>query len=181
MKKAIAVIFFILFVVSCASTPPEPVNQSKNEFEFIGNHQAVSVMPTYRYIGKQDFSDDNVMRVYHIWRNDYDGKVIMLYHIIMKQGTFPNDVQWIDRDNAIFVDGMRVAYNYVAGRAKTALNDSNITLPECLILAQEIHIGKDKTEAILRMLITPDDMCAEQYWKTLDELDRVTITNPLGE
>lgn len=181
MKKTISILFFILFIISCASKPQAVVKPEDKNLKFVGNNQIISIFPTYRYVGEQDFSDENVLRVYHIWYNDFDGKIIMIYHLKMKKGMFPNNVQWLDKNSALFVEGMRAAYTNVIGRALIALNNSNIKLPDCYILGQEVHINKNNKEAVLRMLITPDKMCSEEYMKTMNELDRVAIIKSSGD
>lgn len=178
IKNISGFLIFILLIFGCA-TDPITTKEDDQTFRFISRSMGlVSIMPTYQYIGEKDLSDQKATRVYHIWEDSMNEKYIMIYHLIAKQGTFPPGLQWVTPNGAIYIKGMRAAYTTIGEKPYSALQKFNLRLQECFILAQEVH--HNDTEAVFRILIVPDETCAEEYEPVMEELDRVTIKDPLG-
>lgn len=190
MKHFLTIFLICIFLSACAPSPittkddiaPDEITVKylQTSAYMSGAKGYVESFPVYSYVGEKDFSDEKVFRRYNLWENRAEGKYIMIYHIIMKDGKFPRDVQWVDRESAIFVDGRRSVYTSIAGRAFTTLQHYNAELPDCILLVQEAHVNDKDNEAILRILIVPDEDCNQDLWNPVNELDRVTLTNPLG-
>ena len=96
--------------------------------------------------------------------------------IVPKEGTFPNSINWVSNNGLIYSKGMRAAYNSISSRSYTIMTDLGAVLPECFVLAQEVHVSPK--EALFRILIVDDEMCAEKYESAMEELDRVAILMP---
>jgi len=191
MKHFLTIFLICIFLSACATNPIENAEDLKQPEEVTVKYLQTSAynsgarmigdVPVYSYVGEKDFSDENVFRRYNLWENRSEGKYIMIYHIILKKGEFSKDVKWVNREYAIFVDGMRSVYTSISKRPWSVLQYYNAELADCIMLVQEAHINDDNNEAILRILIVPDEDCNQDFWNPVNELDRVTITNPLGK
>ena len=182
--KRITIIFLItLFLLISCSPVKKPIKQEliENPYTFQTKLQGdISIMPSYKYVGSKDFSDEKAKRSYYVWIDRNQNKYIMIYQLIVNKGKFPSDIQWINNDYAIYSDGMRAAFTSLGKRPYETLKSLNIELPECYILGEEVHVSETNDECIIRILIVPDDLCAENYEPVMEELDRVAIINPLG-
>jgi len=182
MKRIIPIfLIFLFFLVSCKTTTPvKPSTEEtlkKEPYQFVTKSIGTySIMPTYKYLGWRSFTDEKAVRDYHVWENKFDGKYVIIYNLIAKQGTFPPDLHWIDTYAAIYHKGMRAAFITMGERPFMALQQFGVILPDCFILAQEVH-HNDK-EAVIRILVAPDKMCSEDYEPVMEELDRVVVTTP---
>jgi len=179
MRYIFAVCLVCLLIVNCSLFPDEE-KDFKTDPSFTTKYQGdIGIISSYKYIGFDDFSDEKAIRKYYVWENATENKIIMIYQLIANKEPFPKDLEWIT-PNALYRKNMRAAYTTVAGRPLSALHHFGMELPDCYILAQEIHIDESKKEAIFRILIVNDEFCTEDYEPVMEELDRVAIINPLG-
>jgi len=182
MKRIIPIFLILIFALcSCNGHTPDVPSTSETlkeePYQFVTKSIGTySIMPTYKYLGWRSFTDEKAIRDYHIWENKFDGKYVIIYNLIAKQGTFPPNLQWINEYDSIYHKGMRAAYITMGERPLLALQQFGVILPDCFILAQEVH-HNDK-EAVIRILVVPDKMCAEDYEPVMEELDRVIVKTP---
>jgi len=182
MKRIIPIfLIFLLVLCSCNGHTPDvpstPETLKEEPYQFVTKTLGTySIMATYKYLGLKSFSDEKAKREYHVWEDKFDGKYVIIYNLMANQGTFPPDLQWVSKHGAIYHKGMRAAYITMGERPFMALQQFGVVLPDCFILAQEVH-HNDK-EAVIRILVVPDKMCAEDYEPVMEELNRVVIANP---
>jgi hypothetical protein len=178
MKKIIPIfLIFLFFLAGCETTPQSTVEKDTNIFTS-KTHGDVAIFPTFEYLGMNESTEGKGVRKYYIWENKFENKYIMILQIVPKEGNFPEDLQWISKKDALYVKGMRAAFTSIASRSYIIMQKFVTEFPPCFILAQEIHVAP--REALFRILIVPDKMCAEEYKPVMEELDRVAIINPLG-
>lgn len=175
MKKFFKVLPFllILFLVSCWGNQVEPVVDKTNYFH--SKYQfPIAIFPTYEYLGEEKMETKGAFRTYHLWKEQSSGKYIMI-NVLTPKGSikFPENIQWIDYETAIYTRGRVAAYNRVHSRVEGVINGLDGPLPDCIIAAQEFYIDPDRKEAIYKMLIVPDDTCLEVYEPVVEELNRV--------
>jgi len=185
MKRIFTIFLMCILLFSCSQNtlviPEEPFDNQT--YKYLTPNQSfpyISIMPSYKYVGEKDFSDQKAVRKYTIWESVSEYKYIMIYHLVSNQGPFPSNIEWTT-DDVIYKSGMKAVYTTVGNNAYKALDHFGLVLDDCFILAQEIHINEENNEAIFRILIVPDEFCTENYQPVLEELKRVTITNPLEQ
>ena len=177
MKKIIPIfLIFLFFLVSCQTTPQKAVETDTNIFtsKTFGD---IAIFPAYKYLGETNNIEGRGIRRYHLWENPYENKYILIFQIIPKEGTFPEDLNWFS-GNPLYVKGMRAAYDSLSERTYSVMINLGAKFPPCFLLAEEVHTSPK--EALFRILIVPDDMCGDDYEPVMEELDRVAIINPLG-
>lgn len=184
MKYIISIFLMCILLVSCWSSGPvvpvEPFDSA--EYHYMTPNQSfpyIAIMPSYKFVGEKDFSDQKAVRRYTIWESVSENKYLMIYQLIVREGEFPSNLEWITED-AIYKSGMKAVYTTIGNNAFKAIDHYGLIIPDCFILAQEIHINEANNEAIFRILIVNDEFCTEDYEPVLEELNRVAITNPLG-
>jgi len=182
MKKilSIVLVLVLLFIFSCNGTGPK-VRQGKEDptvdtftnYFYPKYHKPIAIFPTFKHIGVRSISaTGKAYREYNIWKDDRKGKYILITTLRSTQGEFPEDFEWIDRDNAIYSNGNKTAYNSLHERPLKIIHEmSGERLPDCIIVAQEFYFNKK--EAMYKVLIVPDEMCAEDAGPIIEELNRV--------
>jgi len=179
MKRIFSIVLILLFaLVACNGNKVPDTRIEKDTNTFVSKqHGPISIMPTFKYMGEQVNKQGKGIRRYFVWENSYDHKYIVILQLIPKEGTFPTDLDWIPTDGSLFIKGKRAAYDSIADLTHTVLLDLGAVIPDCFILAEEVHVKP--TEAIFRILIVPDKMCEGKFILPMSELDRVAIINPL--
>ena len=182
MKKYNPVLLILILVfslVACGGGQRTDSIEPETKTFVSQTHGEIGIFPTYEYMGVYESSEGKGIRHYHLWENPYDGKYLMILQIVPKQGTFPPDIMWNNPKDAIYIRGMRAAYDSISSRSYGIMTKLGAQFPACFILAQEVHVAPK--EALFRILIVPDNMCTgNDYQSVMEELDRVLIINPLG-
>jgi len=174
-------ILFLLTMFACSSgmnpdIKEEPPIIADTVYFYPKYHKPISIFPTFKLIGFKSFSEDGkAYREYNIWKDSRTNKYILITVIRPLGNSFPTDVQWIDRESAIYSDGNKTAYNSLHERPTSVIYDfDGVPLPDCIIVAQEFYYHAQ--EVIYKVLIVPDKMCAENAEPVIKELDRVAIS-----
>jgi len=186
MKKVIPIFLLILFFLAACggqdvketkdSTPKEVKKDTSSYISL--NHGTIGVFPSYKYLGMEEASTEKGNRKYYLWEHPRLNKYILILQIVPKEGTFPENIKWVSPDDALYIKGMRAAYSSISLRTYEIIKKLGARLPDCFILAEEVHVIPE--EALFRILIVPDAGCSEDYAPVMEELDRVTILNPLA-
>lgn len=172
MKKII--VFFIIFLLSACASSDNGLDQEYKEFvtEYNGTF---AIFPTYEHIGIRDIKTSGADRTFHVWKEDSSGKYIMLHILKPAEDVFPEDVNWINTESAIYHEGNVAAYEYLAARPASTIEMLDKPLPECYVVAQRFSIDKERKEAVYRIFVVPDETCLLMYEDAINELDRVVI------
>jgi len=178
MKKIIPIfLIFLFFLAGCNSAPQPAIEKDTNIFTS-KTHGDISIFPIYKHLGEKRNTEGKGIRTYNVWENPHENKYIMILQIVPKEGTFPEDLVWTPANGRLYVKGLKAAYNSIGSRPYSIMMKLGAKFPDCFILAEEVHVAP--REALFRILIVPDKMCAEEYEPVMEELDRVAIINPLG-
>lgn len=179
MKRIIPIFLILLFIcLSCNGNKVPDTRVEKDINSFVSkNHGSISILPTYKYIGMKETNEGKGIRKYFMWENEFEGKVIIILQLVPKEGVFPITINWTPEEGSLYVKGFRAAYDTIARPTYEVVTELGGLIPDCFILAEEVHVKP--TEAIFRILIVPDKMCAGEYKPIMEELDRVAIINPL--
>ncbi len=180
MKRIIPIglMILLLFLVACPGNKPPDTRVEKDINTFVSkNHGSIAILPTYKYIGMKENNQGKGIRKYFVWSNDYEGKTIIILQLVPKEGVFPVTIDWTPKEGSLYIKRFRAAYDTIADQTYEIIKEFGVTLPDCFILAQEVHVKP--TEAIFRILIVPDKMCGGKFITVMSELDRVAIINPL--
>ena len=172
-------LIMVLLLVACGGSQVSdtPVNNQTSIFTS-PTHGTIAIFPAYKHLGEMKNTEGKGIRTYNVWENPYDNKYIMIIQIVPKEGTFPEDLVWTPENGSLYIKGLRAAYNSIGSRPYSIMTKLGAEFPPCFILAEEVHVSP--REALFRILIVPDEMCAEEYEPVMEELDRAAIINPLG-
>ena len=175
MRKYSPVFLIIILAFLLVSCGGQSTTDSESKYRIFESPTfgKIAVFPSYDYMGVSQDNEGKGLREYHLWESPYDGNYALIIQIIPKEGEFPSDLIWVTRQNALYVKGMRAAYESIASRTYSVMQNLGAEFPACFILAEEVHVSP--REAIFRILITPDDMCTGDYESTMQELDRTLI------
>jgi len=162
----------LFLLVGCPGTAPpvKPTVDKQVSYFNPKHHNPISIFPTYKYVGEQKSETDKVYRTYYVWNEEESGKYIVIT-VLNPKGKFPQGVQWVDKTNALYVQGNKAAYNYLNMRLASALTQMGMPLGECIIIAQEFYYNDQ--EVIYKSLIVPDKWCTENAKPVIEELNRV--------
>ncbi len=175
MKNIIKILFVLFLIMGCNGTGPEvredPVDIQASYF-YPKHHNPIAIFPIYKYLGKKNMESDKAMREYNVWKDNRSGKYILITTLTPKGDGFPKNVNWIDRDSAIYSNGNVTAYTSLHTRPLSVIHelDGGFT-SDCIIVAQEFYFNKK--EAMFKALIVPDEMCSEIAEPIVEELNRV--------
>ena len=178
-KPIFLILTLVFLLVSCGGQGTETGLEPETKTFVSKTHGEIGIFPTYEYLGVYESGEGKGIRQYNVWEEPFSGKYLLILQIVPKQGTFPKDLLWVNPKDALFVRGMRAAYDSIASRTYSAMQKLGVEFPACFILAEEVHVAPK--EALFRILIVPDAMCTgNDYPSVMEELDRVLIINPLG-
>ena len=184
MKKCnhlflIMILILSLSFIACngSQVTDTPVDNQISTFTS-PTHGSIAIFPTYKHLGTSKNTEGKGIRTYNVWENERTNKYILIIQIVPKEGTFPEDLNWTPANGRLYLKGLRAAYNSIGSRPYSIMTKLGAKFPPCFILVEEVHV--DPKEALFRILIVPDEMCAEEYEPVMEELNRAVIINPLG-
>lgn len=163
-----------LLCLSCFGGKVEtPVDEKFSEFK-TEYHNPIAILPTYEYVGKKEMETKGAYRTYYLWKEKSSGKYIMI-NVLHPKGSdsFSKDIEWIDRESAIYSEGNIAAYPELHYRPASVVAELDKPLPKCYVVAQEFYLDDERKEAMYKMLIVPDDTCLIVYEDAILELNRV--------
>ena len=166
---------FLISIIACSAKPTNPeVDENLNYFTPLHNKR-IAIYTTYNYLGVEKLVTENVYREYHIWKENTSNKYILIT-VLRPIGSmsFPENIRWLNYQDAIYFEGNVIAFSTLHSRPAGIIEDKfKEILPDCLIVAQEFYIDKDRMEAIFKSLIVPDSLCSEDAKPVIEELNRV--------
>ena len=175
-------ILFILTMFACSieknpNLKEEPPIIGITSYFYPKYHKPITIFSAFKLIGVKSISEnEKAHREYNIWKDSKTNKYILITVIRPYGRSFPDNVQWIDRESAIYSNENKTAYDFLHERPTSVINDFDLDgtpLPDCIIVAQEFYYHPQ--EVIYKVLIVPDKMCAKDVEPVIKELDRVAI------
>ena len=169
-------LLFLLFLFACngvTPTPDEPVDKQTNYF-YSEYQNPIAIFPTYKYLGCENIVTTKAHREYYVWKEHRENKYILIT-VLKPNGSnsFSKDIKWIDKEIAIYSSGNIAAFNFLHIRPRGVIYKLDGDIPDCVIVAQEFYLDKNRKEAIYKTLIVPDKMCTEISEPVIEELNRV--------
>jgi len=169
---------FMIFIIACNGKDVVPTVDVQTSYFNPEYHNEIAIFPTYKSLGheRMDFESSIAYRDYYVWEEAQSGKYILITVLTPKKGSFPDDIDWIDRDSAIYSKGNVVAYDNVHKRPVNVIHRLGGSVGECVIIAQKFYYHEK--EVILKALIVPDEMCSGSAEPVVRELNRVANMQP---
>jgi len=174
MKNFFLILISLLLLTGCMLEPTKKEGlDTVTNYYYPINQNPIAIIPTFEYLGKKNIESEKAYREYHIWKHDRKSKYILLTILRPKGKRFPENVTWIDKESAIYSNRNIAAYSYLHKRPESIIVEIDGPLPDCIIVAQEFYLDENRTEAIYKALIVPDEYCTEDAKPVIEELNRV--------